>query len=543
MKKWLIGLLAVAAALAQQSLPTNYTGLQWDSGPVATLPTQCGHPGFYWATDTSALYLCSDGGHYVYQVNGVGSVPFVLTSDHAGSIPASFAALPAGGGTVIVNGNVTSGSSIAIPSNSTLTCSPGVTITRTGTSAPLFTANGSSRFTITGCQLVGGNQTLQFNNVGDWWVTNNYISGWGTNAIATGRPAYDGHILRNTIYGCAAGCSDAIEIEDPTEKIEVDSNIIDTTGAANNGSGVGGKAISIHTFSSGGTANAVSLTNNKIHHAGGNFAIEVGSFGVASINPVQTVVIGNVITTTVANNGGISFNKVTAGTILGNQIDVGSTAPQIGAIEMANSSGTVISGNTVSSMPADGRAIIIDSSNGNRVVENVLNGLVFLVNSGTFSGVTDLSDNLFQGNRVILTTAGTWTKGAFFSQCNVTSCTATHNQWVNNRIVGIGTSASSAVYLETDSGSTDANQISGNTWTGFTNLYGASGSVTNTDLGIAPASTVVALQACTAAIAGARGFVTDSNAASFTAGVGAVVVGGGSVKVPVTCDGTNWRIG
>lgn len=42
--------------------------------------------------------------------------------------------------------------------------------------------------------------------------------------------------------------------------------------------------------------------------------------------------------------------------------------------------------------------------------------------------------------------------------------------------------------------------------------------------------------------AGARASVTDSNAA-LTAGIGAVVAGGGANIVPVFCDGTNWRIG
>ncbi len=43
--------------------------------------------------------------------------------------------------------------------------------------------------------------------------------------------------------------------------------------------------------------------------------------------------------------------------------------------------------------------------------------------------------------------------------------------------------------------------------------------------------------------AGQRAFVTDSNAASFTAGIGAVAAGGGSVGVPVVWDGAAWRIG
>ncbi len=41
---------------------------------------------------------------------------------------------------------------------------------------------------------------------------------------------------------------------------------------------------------------------------------------------------------------------------------------------------------------------------------------------------------------------------------------------------------------------------------------------------------------------GAKVFVTDANT-TFTAGIGAVVVGGGSNNVPVFYDGTNWRIG
>lgn len=56
-------------------------------------------------------------------------------------------------------------------------------------------------------------------------------------------------------------------------------------------------------------------------------------------------------------------------------------------------------------------------------------------------------------------------------------------------------------------------------------------------------TTVASLPTCNAAHKAARHFVTDSNAASFTAGIGAVVAAGGTTQVPVVCDGTNWRIG
>lgn len=55
--------------------------------------------------------------------------------------------------------------------------------------------------------------------------------------------------------------------------------------------------------------------------------------------------------------------------------------------------------------------------------------------------------------------------------------------------------------------------------------------------------TVSQLIACATGTQGTRAFVTDSNAVSFTAGIGAVVAAGGTTKLPVTCDGTNWRIG
>ena len=52
-------------------------------------------------------------------------------------------------------------------------------------------------------------------------------------------------------------------------------------------------------------------------------------------------------------------------------------------------------------------------------------------------------------------------------------------------------------------------------------------------------STVAALGTATLAL---RSFATDSTVTT-TAGIGAIVVGGGANGVPVYADGTNWRIG
>lgn len=57
-----------------------------------------------------------------------------------------------------------------------------------------------------------------------------------------------------------------------------------------------------------------------------------------------------------------------------------------------------------------------------------------------------------------------------------------------------------------------------------------------------PVYTVATLPSPASAYTYCRAFVSDANA-TMTAGIGAVVAGGGANKVPVYCDGTNWRIG
>jgi len=51
--------------------------------------------------------------------------------------------------------------------------------------------------------------------------------------------------------------------------------------------------------------------------------------------------------------------------------------------------------------------------------------------------------------------------------------------------------------------------------------------------------TVANLPSASTAGVGSRGFVTDSSVSTF----GTTVAGGGSTKVPVYSDGTNWKVG
>lgn len=55
-------------------------------------------------------------------------------------------------------------------------------------------------------------------------------------------------------------------------------------------------------------------------------------------------------------------------------------------------------------------------------------------------------------------------------------------------------------------------------------------------------SLVAGLPAAATAGAGARAFVTDATV-TWAAGIGTIVVGGGTNSVPVGSDGTNWRVG
>lgn len=69
-----------------------------------------------------------------------------------------------------------------------------------------------------------------------------------------------------------------------------------------------------------------------------------------------------------------------------------------------------------------------------------------------------------------------------------------------------------------------------------------SGVVTGLDLRATPVA-VGSLPTCNAGAEGTSASVNDSNAVSFTLGIGAIVANGGTTHVPVWCDGTNWRIG
>jgi hypothetical protein len=138
---------------------------------------------------------------------------------------------------------------------------------------------------------------------------------------------------------------------------------------------------------------------------------------------------------------------------------------------------------------------------------------------------------------------------------------------ITSRIVQIGAGAAGAYSFDTNSGNLAL--INGSVL-GFSAAGGFSPTSTlppNMDVGLSRIATALlevnngnvggvgsvaflrfnavvtaSLPAASVTYRGARGTVSDANA-TLTAGIGAVVAGGGANIVPVFCDGTNWRIG
>ena len=137
---------------------------------------------------------------------------------------------------------------------------------------------------------------------------------------------------------------------------------------------------------------------------------------------------------------------------------------------------------------------------------------------GNFSGALVATTGTFSG-------AVSGTTGTFSSAVSGTTGT------FSGAVSGAGATFSSGLSATTG---TFSSGLTATTGIFTVALYGTT---------VATSSTIVAsLPTCSAPTKGMRHFVTDANA-SFTAGIGAVVAAGGANNVPVTCDGTNWRIG
>jgi len=78
---------------------------------------------------------------------------------------------------------------------------------------------------------------------------------------------------------------------------------------------------------------------------------------------------------------------------------------------------------------------------------------------------------------------------------------------------------------------------------GATGPTGPTGATGATGIGLIGTTGISSLPSPSTAGAGARSFITDSDAAYNSTSLGNIAVGGGANGVPVYSDGTNWRVG
>lgn len=111
---------------------------------------------------------------------------------------------------------------------------------------------------------------------------------------------------------------------------------------------------------------------------------------------------------------------------------------------------------------------------------------------------------------------------------------AAHDNYV---VFGNITTGSGTAISDGGTGTAKVVQSSEGDFTARKVISSAAGWLQNTPVAVA------SLPTCNGAADGSRAFVNNSNAASFATGIGAAVVGGGTLHVPVFCDGASWKIG
>ncbi len=263
--------------------------------------------------------------------------------------------------------------------------------------------------------------------------------------------------------------------------------------------------------------------------------LQYGSAGAAS-NGIGVVANGgpNTDRTQVSANGltigryGISFGRhgTTNNTTAGN---AGlAFQPQVADDIVA---GLLLSGNAAwdqATVNTDGGSIFIAGGIGRRFF--------------TVVDYTQLTGKTITVN--INGTSTTKTEGVNWTAGTSNGATATSIAAAFNAVIGLDANYTVAV------GANAYFQPSAASWTYqldlTTNAAAGGGTVTlgnNGTVRLDIPRAVANLPAAAAGLQGCRATVTDSNAASYTAGIGAIVAAGGTTVVPVFCDGTNWRIG
>ena len=391
--------------------------------------------------------------------------PKVVSADTFGSLQAAITAAGPDAEIVLPAGYVATLNSILVVSqnNVTLRCLPGSMIAK-GFNGNAVLMSGSN-LVMDGCTLDGartsyGGEGLIISAANGILIRNSTIQNSAGTAIDISY-ASGVTVVGNTIAGNLGG---GIFAQDFIQGLEIGNNLVDTTSVAN---ADGVDTIAVHTLAGGATATNVNIHDNTILHGGNDYAIEVGSFGQASLPPAGVLVNNNTMTLAIPSAGGISLSTCNGGQVNGNTIDVAGNSIGIDAIELVVVNNITASGNTIKNVASSNSyTVSINGSSNNSFSNNVIEGGIYI--GTTLMNALNVNQNTIQGNTITAPSGTDLSKGIVWFQCNAPGCSVSNNSITNNIMTGDNTGP--GINFENDYGSqggvVDSNNAGGNQITG-----------------------------------------------------------------------------
>lgn len=326
-------------------------------------------------------------------------------------------------------------------------------------------------------------------------VQGNVIDGSVANSMEFGLSVtgYGSVVSGNLVLGTASYAIESID-----RGVSITGNVVRSP----TGAGISINLNSGHTD----PGDVITITGNTVENTSSTSASAAGIIvdGDSGVTPIAITIGGNTIH---GLSQGIKINSQVVGySITGNTLyNTGSTAAAI----IADGAHGVVSGNSLT------RANTAGTGNGGHISTN---GTGVFVSANRIAGSGYIDNAVLIGssavNTVVAANFMTGCTNAVFSNSTASSVVVVNN-------------VSTAGYALNA-----ANYASGNF-----NL--TNGSVVGQKMPLSLGVFTVSTLPSSSVTQGSQAYVTDANATTFNS----IVAGGGSNKVPVTYDGTNWRIG
>jgi hypothetical protein len=377
-------------------------------------------------------------------------------------------------------------------------------------------------------------------------ITGNQLNGWAT-AIqvpldATGPWLSNLSIVGNVIYGNTGAVASGV-IVNSTTGFSIVGNTMKSGHASSvfltTGSSAADGFIASNSPTGSFASDSLASTNTTVITKSGNVASLAGLTGAANKGVYFTAAatLATYDLTSFALTLLAASSAAAAATVLG--LGTGNS-PQFSTIELGNASDTTLSRSAAGVLAVEGQNVIMGAlgSTTNALLRaNGTGGVtaqgstVTVDGSGNVAGVGTLSTT---GVVIIGASSG----GTYNGNTHFTVSDQFPNiQWLS------GVTAKTQLICNVNDASMYFDAAGGfnirDSLNGTTVLLVAPSLITASKPLKLPSYTVATLPAAGTAGAGAKAFVTDSNATTFAA----TVAGGGSNKITVTSDGTNWKIG